>query len=60
MTAQHLTTYRLEVTCEDLGEYDGTFLADLATRAAELLRETGVIGFAVGTSRRREDEGWSR
>lgn len=53
------TTYRLEVTCEDLGEWDARFLAELAVAAAKLLRETGAVGFAVGTSRRRADEGWT-
>lgn len=50
------TRYVIEVTCADLGEYDGTFLADCASAIAKVLRDVGVVGFAVGTSRQRADE----
>lgn len=50
------TTYRIDVACADLGEYDGAFLADCAAAVARVLREVGVVGFAVGTSRLRPEE----
>lgn len=54
------TRYRLEISCDDLGEYDGVLLGDLAVEAARLLRDSGVTAFVVSTSRRRPDERWTR
>ena len=52
-----MTRYHIEVSCDDLGEYDATFLADCAVAIATLLRGVGAVGFTVGTARQRSDEG---
>jgi hypothetical protein len=50
------TVYLFEVACNDLGEYDAIFLGEIASLIARELKDSGVVGFSLSTSRRRPEE----
>jgi hypothetical protein len=50
------TVYVFEVACDDLGEYDAIFLGEIASLIARELKDSGVVGFSLSTSRRRPEE----
>jgi hypothetical protein len=50
------TVYLFEVACDDLGEYDAIFLGEIASVIARKLKNNGVVGFSVSTSRRRPED----
>lgn len=55
MSAQP-TRYTFEVTCEDIGEYDGVWMAKVAGHIVAEIGQLGVdaeTGFALRVTRRR-------
>ena len=50
------TKYFVIVACDDMGEYDGTFLGECAARVSEVLGASGIVGFTLTTARQRKDE----
>lgn len=51
-----MTRYIVTVESDDVGEYDGPFMAHLVEAAARVVGNTGLVGFAVSVERHRDDE----
>ena len=56
MKKQKQTTYIVSLTCDDLGEYDSIFMAQVGLVIANLMTGVGSVGYSLSLTRYRPDE----
>jgi hypothetical protein len=50
------TTYTMNLTCDDMGEYDAIFMAQVGQVVMHLMKDISSVGYSLSLSRYRPEE----